>query len=242
MLNNLVTIRHIKIYGQFKEDTLEAVLLSYRKNLVYYAKKVTISDEMVNLIKCLDYDVISGKFELMEALKQKVPYMREKPIYFAELKTLKNQSNQAISVKVADVVEDLIAADDMLDTIEEFGDIEQVHFIEANRYKLVADVLDKFYMVYDDNKKCIATATTAATNSMNTMVLGVATTKHRRREGFASAMLTQIIKDYLAAKKSHCLFYDNPAADKIYQRLGFEPLGKWMMLINLPQNQQRKKR
>lgn len=86
------------------------------------------------------------------------------------------------------------------------------------------------YLVVDDNSRCIATATTAATNSLSTMILAVATAKDYRNKGLASALVSKIGKDYLAMGRTLCLFYDNPAAGSIYERLGFKRLGRWIIV------------
>jgi uncharacterized protein len=61
-------------------------------------------------------------------------------------------------------------------------------------------------------------------------VVGVCTVKEHQKKGMASACLVRLCQDLLQEGKELCLFYDNPDAGRIYERLGFVPIGRWMMV------------
>jgi predicted GNAT family acetyltransferase len=82
----------------------------------------------------------------------------------------------------------------------------------------------------EDQGQIVSTVATTAETTINAMVVSVATDPDYRNKGMASYLLKVLMKDYIIKKKkSLCLFYDNPAAGKIYQRLGFKQLGLWDM-------------
>ena len=81
------------------------------------------------------------------------------------------------------------------------------------------------------NGRMISTASTSAENSESAMVVGVATAKEFRGKGYASAVVSALCKDCFArGKKYLCLFYSNPVAGRIYNRIGFQELGEYGML------------
>ncbi|MDE5587896.1 MAG: GNAT family N-acetyltransferase [Acetatifactor sp.] len=77
----------------------------------------------------------------------------------------------------------------------------------------------------------ITTASTSAENSESAMVMGVATAAEFRGKGYASAVVSALCRDcFERGKKYLCLFYDNPVAGRIYNRIGFRELGQYGML------------
>lgn len=77
----------------------------------------------------------------------------------------------------------------------------------------------------------VSVASTSAENSESAMVAGVATISEYRRKGYASAVIQALcLNCFRRGKKYLCLFYDNPAAGRIYNRIGFKELGEYGML------------
>ncbi len=78
--------------------------------------------------------------------------------------------------------------------------------------------------------KVVSSVATTAETTKSAMVVSVATKEEARNKGYASALMMELMKEYLINKnKELCLFYDNPSAGKIYHRLGFETIGTWDM-------------
>lgn len=75
----------------------------------------------------------------------------------------------------------------------------------------------------------IASASTSAENSLSAMVVGVCTHPNYRGNGYASLILQKMIQDFTKESRTLCLFYNNPAAGRIYKRLGFKDIGMWTM-------------
>lgn len=68
-------------------------------------------------------------------------------------------------------------------------------------------------------------------NSESAMIVGVATAEGHRGKGYASAVVEALCRDcFERGKKYLCLFYDNPVASRIYNRIGFQELGEYGML------------
>lgn len=63
------------------------------------------------------------------------------------------------------------------------------------------------------------------------MITGVATLKEYRGKGLATETVTALCREAFGeGKKFLCLFYDNPAAGRIYNRIGFRETGQYAML------------
>ena len=80
-----------------------------------------------------------------------------------------------------------------------------------------------------EGNRIISSASTTAENSSSAMIIGVCTLKGYRNRGYATACITALCNELLEKGKSLCLFYDNPDAGRIYQRMGFREIGMWCM-------------
>ncbi|GAA0358466.1 GNAT family N-acetyltransferase [Bacillus horti] len=82
-----------------------------------------------------------------------------------------------------------------------------------------------FYL--EENGVMIAAASTTAENSQSAMIVGVCTLADYRNNGYASVCMSALCDEVLGEGKTLCLFYEDPAAGRIYKRLGFRDIGKW---------------
>jgi predicted GNAT family acetyltransferase len=62
------------------------------------------------------------------------------------------------------------------------------------------------------------------------MVVSVMTRPGYRGRGYATACVSRLCADLLREGKRVCLLYNNPAAARIYRRLGFGDIGDWLVL------------
>ncbi|CAM3682743.1 GNAT family N-acetyltransferase [Erysipelothrix urinaevulpis] len=112
-------------------------------------------------------------------------------------------------------------------------DLENLCFGLSNRsLKQVEDDLFKgnrmsYGMFYDNQLVAIASA--VAETDFSVMVVGVATHPDYRNKGFASRVVKKMSDDYYKRGKQAVLFYNNPQAASIYERLGYEPLENYIM-------------
>ena len=52
-----------------------------------------------------------------------------------------------------------------------------------------------------------------------------------RGNGYASLILQKMIQDFTKEGRTLCSFNNNPAAGRIYKRLGFKDIGMWTMYL-----------
>lgn len=120
----------------------------------------------------------------------------------------------------------------LIDEFHMYHGLSREEAIEKQRMNLKNDI---YFGVFEHGVLASIAAISAATKT-SAMIVGVATKPEYRRKGYASAVMGTLCRESLAEGRQFlCLFYDNPAAGKIYNRIGFKELGIWTMLRS-PQN------
>jgi predicted GNAT family acetyltransferase len=89
-------------------------------------------------------------------------------------------------------------------------------------------------VVATDNDRIVSGVLTTVETSNAAMIGGVFTPEPWRNRGYASAAMSHLCAELVAARKQPCLFYNNPAAGAIYRRLGFEDIGPWNLVLLKP--------
>ena len=221
------------IYGEFENNQFQSVQLFYNEHAIYYAHETRFNPEYLEVYKNHQFNYMSGKEELMTLFK---PHLHEnfsfKPMYFCQATTIETEVEVTNEIKAVKTDQDIEKLYNLLVTIDEFGikHKELDAFIDSTRKGLKMGT--KLYIEKDN--KMVSTVATTADTTINAMVVGVATDSHYRKQGYASQLMIRLMQEYLHNKKKDlCLFYDNPEAGKIYKRLGFKDIGKWVMMSDV---------
>lgn len=101
---------------------------------------------------------------------------------------------------------------------------EDHHLLQRNMEKGISR---SFYVEKDD--RAISAASTSAETRSAAMIVGVCTLPDYQRQGLATSCLIKILAALRAEHKTACLFYDNPDAGRIYEKLGFQSIGHWIV-------------
>lgn len=223
----------MELWGEFDpvDFQIKAVLLRFYKSYLPFAKGPFDVEGFAALLrKDKDVEMISGSSEVMKAFGKVINFRKEKHLYFAELKDMNEEIYRGLSasgsIKKATVSEvNAICA--LTDGIQEFESSS-----EGSRKSLHQTLMSGTGRTYyiECQGEVVATASTAAENSMSAMVIAVATHQAYREQGLATRVVVQLCADLLAEGRSLCLFYDNPKAGAIYKRLGFQDIGAWSMM------------
>jgi predicted GNAT family acetyltransferase len=220
-----------KVWGDFDENgRLRAVLLKYKRNFIPYAASGKFDAEGFASIISED-----GDFGLLSGLKSVTsrvyPYISRRLVKERELHYAKLTGDTAMlkddyrEVKRAGL-QDIGRIGELYRQIPEFVDVGTEKDRETNMKKGVS----RTYYI-ERNGKMVSIASTAAENSLSAMVVGVATLDGYKRQGLASKCIGKLCLDVLAEGKELCLFYDNPEAGRIYQRIGFKEIDRWMIYL-----------
>ncbi|PLS17915.1 GNAT family N-acetyltransferase [Bacillus sp. M6-12] len=217
-----------ELWAQFsEEDEITAVLLKFYNSFIPYAKGDFDAEGFADIIRSYgDTAALSGKKEIVERFEklEGLKLGKKQVTYFAECRTAQNLGTDKLDVKKADISDiDRIVA--IRETIAEFPP-------RADARDMILKAMEtntgrNYYI--EENGRMIATASTTAENSISAMIVGVCSRAEYRKKGLATAVTQKLARDVLAEGKTLCLFYDNPAAGRIYKRLGFEDIGMWTM-------------
>jgi len=217
-----------EIWGEFDEqDSIKAVLLRFHQSFIPYAKGEFDTEGFVSIMKRYTQPIsLSGKSDIVEKFEAFVDLLlgKKQVTFFAECLTDKFLSAGDVEFKKASI-------EDVDQIIELRNSIEEFHIRSDAREILVqgmeSNTARTYYTV--DHGIITSCVSTTAENSMSAMIVGVCTRKEYRRQGLATAIMQKLFQDVLDEGKTLCLFYDNPAAGRIYKRLGFKDIGMWTM-------------
>lgn len=205
---------------------LKAILLRYYTNYVIYAPGAYDAEQVAMKIQeNSEWTNING---WAESIGQVIPYIKEgesKEMYFAECKELEMAYPIPESVVEADF-DDIEGILFLRGTIQEFS--QSKDGAKLMRHKM--ETKSGREVICKIDGKVVAGAATTAENSQSAMVVAVCTDPEYRKHGYASACVTKLVKEYSDLGKRLYLFYDNPKAGRIYNRIGFHEIGMYMMI------------
>ena len=217
-----------EIWGEFDEqDSIKAVLLRFHQSFIPYAKGEFDTEGFVSIMKRYTQPIsLSGKSDIVEKFEAFVDLLlgKKQVTFFAECLSDEFLSAGDVEFKKASI-------EDVDQIIELRNSIEEFHIRSDAREILVqgmeSNTARTYYTV--DHGIITSCVSTTAENSLSAMIVGVCTRKEYRRQGLATAIMQKLFQDVLNEGKTLCLFYDNPAAGRIYKRLGFKDIGMWTM-------------
>ncbi len=214
------------IWFRESEGGVEDILLRYRRFFIYYAAQRDLDLlPFIEILKTYPIDGLSGKSELLEGFKRHLRFGSDRTTYFARMEALRPLEDGCHGARKA-TLDDVPALADLRHKIQEFDTTEES--IEAMADGIRSGTGEVYLLERDGT--VVASAGLTAENSASAMVVGVCTDPDHRGQGYASACVEAVCRRPIEQGKFLCLFYDNPGAGRIYERLGFEPIGTWTML------------
>ncbi|AEM73870.1 GCN5-related N-acetyltransferase [Caldicellulosiruptor acetigenus 6A] len=228
----------VQVWGEFdlKTDSIKAVLLQYRKDLIFYSDTLDYDIEgFSNIILNLKFKTFSGKKSAILPFAKKIKFSQKREQSFSKLSqpqdfssfNLKPEEENMVKIITKDNIEENLDKIDMLvylyQSIEEFLNPATFDQIKQD----VSLGRSRIYYIEEDDM-IVSSARTGAEIQDMAMVISVCTMHEYRGKGYATMCMKKLCSDLLSEGKSLCLFYENPAAGRIYKKLGFEELGKWV--------------
>lgn len=217
--------KFIDIYIDGNKKNPTGVLLRYYNYFIIYSPGEMDYKQAAKIIK--DWgkaQVLSGKESHVDKIKKYLNDLieEEKRMYFYSLREPNfTSSDYKIQKLTPENTEKVIQ---LLNSIEEFDSRNDESFISG-----IKDGSKRCYYLELDGH-IVSTASTSAESSDAAMIVAVATDKRYRNKGYATTIMSKLCSDLLKEGKIPCLFYNNPSAGKIYERMGFRRIGFWKML------------
>ena len=219
------------IWGQFENNKLIAVLLRYDRNYIPFSEQHYDVKGFADIINRNPNRIeISGLKHLIEPLQEFInrDVRKHSETYYAKCTGLSYEVSEerikfATYLQPSEYQENV----EMLRSIPEFaaGNFSVEARERAEKYKT-----GRTCIVRNEQGTMVASASTTAENSQSAMIVAVGTRPGFERRGYATLCMEKLCTDLLTERKSLCLFYENPAAGKIYKRLGFTDIGLWTMI------------
>ncbi|HEB4953668.1 TPA: GNAT family N-acetyltransferase [Bacillus cereus] len=218
-----------ELWGVFKENgTLKSILLRFHDSFIPYSKEDFVTTDYEALLSAYKPLKLSGKSTIVERFEtaSNIQLGTKNEMYFCECLNDNNLPDTPIheTIKLASL-DDIERIMQLRSSITEF---RTAHESEKILRQSIETNTGRTYYIEKDGG-IIASASTSAENSLSAMVVGVCTHPNYRGNGFASLLLQKMIQDFTKEGRTLCLFYNNPAAGRIYKRLGFKDIGMWTM-------------
>ncbi len=209
----------LEIYMDY-DESIQAIYLKFFTNLclVSYEKKIDL-DFIKDMIKKYDLTDVRGEPDLLKLIELKG--FKFYKYYFASLNKL------SIDVDTCGVSE-LDLSD-----IKEYLDKTNLVFNSNTKYESTKAELDKkskHIFVYKKNNEIVSGVSSSAESKELAMLVGVFTLENYRRKNYALKCVYAICEKLINEGKTVCLFYDNPNAAKMYEKIGFKFIGYYAAL------------
>ncbi|KMQ03175.1 GNAT family N-acetyltransferase [Bacillus cereus] len=218
-----------ELWGVFKENgTLKSILLRFHEAFIPYSKEDFVTLDYEALLSAYKPLKLSGKSTIVEQFET-APSLQlgvKNEMYFCECLN----DNNLPSTPIHETIK-LASLDDIERIMKLRSDIAEFPTTNESE-KILRQAIEtntgRTYYIEKDGA-IIASASSSAENSLSAMVVGVCTHPNYRGSGYASLILQKMIQDFTKEGRALCLFYNNPAAGRIYKRLGFKDIGMWTM-------------
>jgi uncharacterized protein len=224
-----------QLWGDFDEQgRLRAVLLRWYGSYLPYSRAEFDVEGFARLIRERgDIKIFSGISEVVDRFRSPdllpLDWESRRNLHFAELDRAEqlflDGMNGAYQVRKG-TIDDVPAMMALMHRIEEFAPNDSTE--QALRQAFETGDGRAFVVTRDG--EVVAMARTTAENPHSAMIVGVCTHPDHRRKGLASLAMSHLCREVLEEGKKLCLFYDNPAAGTIYQRIGFREIGMYSMV------------
>ncbi len=217
-----------EIWGDFGRGGLHAVLLRYYTNNVIYSKdcEFDVAGMMKQLPRTPGDWMLSGKENLVLPMAEALGLDDLKTQFLVELRSRDklDPEDSCAGLEWA-CAEDFDEVMRLHREIKEFG---RMVGSEGGIRKNVESGTGRTVSARVDGR-LVSSASSAAESSNAAMVIGVCTHADYRNRGLATRCVSALCRALLSEGKFPCLFYDNPAAGRIYRRMGFRDAGRWAM-------------
>lgn len=226
---------NVNFYVHEENGSWNFVILRFYQFYILYSQQENYNREAaIAFLSTQEVECISGKTVLLEKIADAFPQWKITSTYMSRCNQIQCswQRPQELSVRTL-VLEDVPEAIDLLCTIEEFADTyaNKEKAVNIKRMQEEMEQGGKKVMGGYVDGKLVAIAETSAENSESAMIVGVATDIAYREKGYASIVVSALCEDcFKRGMKFLCLFYNNPKAGKIYQKIGFTEVGTYGMM------------
>ena len=230
----------VNFYLHEERERWDFLILRFHKFYIVYSQYEDYNaEEAIRFLKKQqEPDCISGKTVLLERIAPAFPQWEIDSTYMSRCDAVGGDAENSLCETDGPMIrllekEDVPEAIDLLSSIGEFAKTYKKDDLDEQIRRMAEEMErgSKAAVGLFLDGRMVSVASTSAENSESAMVVGVATIPEYRGKGYASAVVQALCRDcFKRGKKYLCLFYDNPVAGRIYNRIGFKELGEYGML------------
>jgi predicted GNAT family acetyltransferase len=226
-----VDSEEVGIYAHDINGFWDSLVLLFQKNCVVYSQNPAYDAGLVaGFLKTQDIGMISGKADLIARLADNFPDRRYRTTVMTKCQHVLSDFGTPDGIDLRRLTpDDAETVVDLMMRVDEFSDTykDRAFSVTKLRKNLACGTLG--FGAFKDGA-VVAVAQATAGNSQSAMLVGVATHPEERGKGYASAVVSAVCRaSFDEGKEFLCLFYSNPQAGRIYNRIGFLPIGEYAL-------------
>ncbi len=220
---------------------IDSIVLRYNHNFIVYSQNPAYDTvPVLAALRTPNLRFLSGKQTVLERLRPQLAGYFYRTSYLLKLTPADLPADADGRPEPPGVTLRFLTGADMPDFVDFINSISEFKRT-GSRDERIGELQSALraglshYYAYCQDGRIIAAAGTTAENSLSAQIISVATSPDRRGQGLASRLVTAVARDRFSCGRQYlCLMYNNPAAGRIYRRLGFRDAGDWAMATPEP--------
>jgi len=223
----------------FKQEKIESALLKYMLN-EKFSSFIIAKEEKADLSvwkalflqeKSEEWNLSGKKEDVLEFL-QILPSFPESTRYDQYFATA-NLSSVSLSLSPRHHVHKVSTLKECELLVEFYNKIPDFGNMKKDPQTLLERIQknENIYYYILNEEKIVSAAQIGALSQKTGIIFGVATLQEERKKGYASSLIQGMILDQIHQRQLS-LFFHNPEAGRIYNKLGFQNDGEWITLKN----------
>ncbi|MGE8205565.1 GNAT family N-acetyltransferase [Heyndrickxia sp. NPDC080065] len=232
LINDLVNQNYQNVYGEYENEHLVSILLNQFNNVTYYSpfdRDVTTYSEILQI---LPYQKLTGPSKLITKFE---PLIRAKEDTLSYMGVVKNITAKRrfpnLDIKIVQTDEEIGQQFDLFRLTAEFVSTlpeSKSDYIRMEKERLKTTSDRTVYLSVKN--KMVATAATIKEGVNSAIIIGVCTDPSCRGMGYGTDVLIGMFEQLLKEGKYPYLFYNNPAARRVYRNLGMTEVCEWRVI------------
>ena len=234
-----VNSENVHIYAAGDREEWDCLLVQYYDDYMIYSQQEELPFlELAQFLGKRQVDCIRGKIAHIKPLRTFYPNCILKENNLCCYKRKEWETSQLRRRSLADnkiritrlYAEDSAAMMEVYLSAEEFARTFQYPEKSERKIRMELEDGELAVGVYE-NGRLVSVARTSGSDCSGTMIVCVATNPVCRGKGY-STQAVQVLCDkaFEAGKQFLCLYYSNPTAGRIYEKIGFQVIGDYAML------------
>lgn len=203
------------------ENRIRTIYLRFFNNLCLVSYELFFDlffiEELVNKYSIRN---INGEKDLIDLISLNGFILKE--CFFASLDKLE------LEVDTSNVIE--LKKEYLPQLIEKTNKIFNMNVTNTDSIIMELENNSKHIYAILKDEEIISSASSSAESKELAMIVGVFTLEGYRQQGYAIKCVYALCKRLIEEGKTVCLFYDNPNAAKMYEKIGFKFSGYFSML------------